>query len=323
MDLVADAKGFYDRMMHTLPEFLESSDIKSIPQRLQSSMHALETAKRSKAAAQHQIILDQNGLDQSAAAGAASTQHSHANSASVPQFKQNNLAQNTHDLTVSGESANSAASSRAGVHMHGDREYTHEHTASAQNVAASTRSQEHTPGVHSSDGARDSAAVAGQRAAHEEEELKVDSMSHVGAQQQGVKHNSMAGVSNGDRERAAAAASQIHTLQSEQLQSSPRPRHTEVVVAGNKSIDGTIVSIEKTSEAVESLAAEPAAAVEAGEDQAKLGESQSDHGLDSQKTNAGMGRVNSTSDSAVSQEGGPSSNDAETVGSKRQKPSKK
>lgn len=58
VDLVADAKGFYERMMHTLPEFLESSDIQNIPQRLQSSMHALEAARRSRAAAHHQNILE-------------------------------------------------------------------------------------------------------------------------------------------------------------------------------------------------------------------------------------------------------------------------
>jgi hypothetical protein len=53
VDLVGDAKGFYDRMMNTLPDFLESSDIKSIPQRLQSSMHKLEAGKLAKAAAEH------------------------------------------------------------------------------------------------------------------------------------------------------------------------------------------------------------------------------------------------------------------------------
>jgi hypothetical protein len=53
VDLVGDAKGFYDRMMNTLPEFLESSDIKSIPQRLQSSMHKLDAGKLAKAATEH------------------------------------------------------------------------------------------------------------------------------------------------------------------------------------------------------------------------------------------------------------------------------
>lgn len=58
VDLAEDAKGFYNRMMHTLPEFLESADVKSIPQRLQSSMQALEAAKLSKAAEQRHHNLE-------------------------------------------------------------------------------------------------------------------------------------------------------------------------------------------------------------------------------------------------------------------------
>lgn len=58
VNLVAEAKGFYDRMMHSLPEFLEASDVQNIPQRLQASMHDAETVKRAKAAAHHQRILD-------------------------------------------------------------------------------------------------------------------------------------------------------------------------------------------------------------------------------------------------------------------------
>lgn len=67
VDMVADAKGFYNRMMHTIPEFLESSDIKSIPQRLQSSMHALESAKLARAAAQQQEIREQAAVNESSA----------------------------------------------------------------------------------------------------------------------------------------------------------------------------------------------------------------------------------------------------------------